>query len=137
MLLTTPVYAHQNDIQVIMDTYKWFNQISGDNKIPISAKEDAEHFSGDAKMITNGKLVCEGIAAHLAHFHELNTHFSSMQINLDELDWRQADDRIYLTYTIAAKNHQQQPIKIYVMGYMTIKNQRITLFNEIVHKEMI
>lgn len=86
-------------------------------------------------MITNNKLVCEGIQEHYDHFIELNKHYKLMQVDIDSIDWRKSGDRIYLNYLINAKDFNNQTSKIYIMGYMVVKNEKIVLFNEIVHQE--
>ena len=136
MLLNTPIYAKTSEFQVVKDTYKWFNKIANEQRMPFSKEDVAKYFSNDAKMITNNKLVCEGVQQHYEHFVELNKHYKLMQIDIDSIDWQKAGDRIYLNYLIYAKDTNDQTSKIYVMGYMVVKNGKIILFNEIIHQEM-
>lgn len=134
--LNSPIFAADN-IQIIKDTFNWFNQISGENGKPFNEKAVADHFSSDAKMFTNGKLVCQGIAEHYQHFLDLNAHFRYMHVDFDNMDWRQIGNRVYLHYVIEAEDLHQKALKIHVMGYMVIKNNKINLFNEIIHQEMV
>lgn len=137
MLLNTPIPAIASETDVVIKAFKWFNHISSENRPPFSKSDVAKHFSEDAKMITNNKLVCEGVKEHYDHFVELNNHYQSLQADVDSIDMRKAGDRIYLHYVINAKDLNNQKSKIHVMGYMVVKNERIILFNEIIHKELI
>lgn len=136
MLLSTSIQAIASETDVVINAFKWFNQISNEKRAPYSISDVAKHFSDDAKMITNNKLVCKGINEHYDHFVELNNHYQWLQADIDSIDLRKSDDRIYLHYTINAKDLNDQTSKIHVMGYMVVKNNKIALFNEIIHKEL-
>lgn len=135
MLFNPAIYAITSEFRVVNDTYNWFNKIATEERIPFSKEDVAKYFSNGAKMITNNKLVCEGIQEHYDHFVELNKHFKSLQVNIDSIDWQKEGDRIYLHYLINAKDLNNQTSKIYVMGYMVVENEKIVLFNEIIHQE--
>lgn len=136
MLLSTPIQTLASESDVVINTFKWFNQISSEKRSPYDMNDVAKHFSEDAKMITNNKLVCKGIKEHYDHFIELNDHYQSLQVDIESIDLRKAGDRIYLHYVINAKDLNHQTSKIHVMGYMVVKNEKIALFNEIIHKEL-
>ncbi|MBS0289351.1 MAG: hypothetical protein JSS07_04860 [Proteobacteria bacterium] len=121
-----------SDIKVVLDTYRWFNQIASEKRESFTQEAVAKHFSQDAKMITNDKLVCTGIKEHYDHFIELNDHYAFLHVDVDKIDARQCGDRVYLHYTLEGKNAKNEPVKILVMGYMIVKNNRVAYFNEVI-----
>jgi len=123
------------DKEVILDTFKWFNEISSKKRQGFSQEDVAKHFANDAKMLTNDKLVCTGINAHYDHFIELNRHYAFLRANVENMDIHQSGDRYYLHYTIEGESTQAKPVKMHIMGYMVVHDHRITLFNEIVAKD--
>lgn len=129
--LSSFVFANTPEMQVVKDTFAWFNQISSEARLPFTQEDVAEHFRKDARMITNNKLACEGIAGHFDHFVDLNQHYKSMQVDLNNLDMHQVGDRVYLDYAINSVNNKRQPIKIHIMGYMVVQDKRIKLFKEV------
>ncbi|MBI2792384.1 MAG: hypothetical protein HYX61_10540 [Gammaproteobacteria bacterium] len=133
--LSSIAFANTTEMQVVKDTFAWFNQISSTERQPFTQKDIAQHFTKDAKMITNNKLACEGIAGHFDHFVELNQHYKIMKVDINSIDMRQAGDRVYLDYAIDSVDDKQQNTKIHVMGYMEVQNNRIKLFKEIVSFE--
>jgi hypothetical protein len=134
--LSTFTFASSSKVQVVKDTFAWFNQISSAERKPFTEKDIAEHFASDAKMITNNKLACEGIAGHFDHFIALNHHYKTMHVDIDKIDMHEAGDRIYLDYAINSINANQQEIKIHIMGYMVVQDNRIKLFKEVASFDM-
>lgn len=133
--LSSFAFANTPQMQVVKDTFIWFNQISSEARVPFNQEDVSKHFTTDAKMITNNKLACEGIAGHFDHFLELNQHYKTMKVDINRIDMRQAGDRVYLDYAINGVNDKQQHTTIHVMGYMEVENNRIKLFKEIVSFE--
>jgi len=130
-------YAHTPEEKTVLDTFTWFNQIADIKRQPFNQEHIAAHFSKEAKMITNNKLVCEGIKQHLEHFLDLNRHYESMQVDINNIDMHNIGNRVYLDYTIHAVNIKHQAKKIHVMGYMEVKNNRISLFKGVIATEMV
>ncbi len=130
-------FAYSKEEKTILETFAWFNQISDVKRAAFNQDDIAAHFAKDAKMITNNKIACQGIAQHFEHFITLNQHFESMHVELNNIDMHQQGDRVYLDYSIDVVNDKHQAQKIHVMGYMVVKNQRITLFKEVAVFETI
>lgn len=137
MILNTAIDANASELQVVKETYKWFNKISSEKRMPFSYNDVANHFSTDAKMIMNNKLVCEGIQGHYNHFVELNDHYKLLHVDIDSMDLQQAGERVYLNFVMNAKDWNNQQSKIHVMGYMIVKNERIVSFKELVFHEVV
>lgn len=130
-------HALSSEEKTVLDAFAWFNQISDYKRLPFNQEDIAAHFSNEAKMITNNKLVCEGIVQHFEHFLEINRHYESMQVDIKNIEMHKKGNRIYLDYTINAVNDKHQAQKIHIMGYMVVKNNRITLFKEVVATETL
>lgn len=124
-------FAYSNEERTVLDTFAWFNQISDVKREPFDHNSIAAHFSPDAKMITNNKVACQGIAEHFEHFVEINKHFESMYVDLNNIEMHSHGDRVYLDYIIHAVNEKHQAQKLHIMGYMVVKDKRITLFKEV------
>ncbi|MCS5711977.1 hypothetical protein [Candidatus Berkiella aquae] len=137
MLLSTTIEAKASELQVVKDTYKWFNQISSEKRMAFSQNDVAKYFSSDAQMITNAKLACEGIQGHYDHFLELNNHYKILHVDIDAMDLQQAGERVYLNFVMNAKDWNNLESKIHVMGYMIVKNERIVSFNELFFHEVV
>lgn len=122
--------------EIVKSTFVWFNSISrADNPASYTAKDVSLHFTDQAQMITNEKLVCTGIAEHLAHFQELNAHYTSMQADIDNMEMHELEDKIFLRYTIHVEDKNKQKLKIRIMGYMQIKDNKVNKFVEVIAKE--
>ena len=137
-LITFIGYAQTSNktkrIEHVQATYDWFNQILAEDKtkrLPITKEAIKQYFSDDAKMITNGKLSCEGIEEHYLHFFEFLKKFKSMRVNpLKSIEATQ--DKIWLHYTLDLESVDSKKETILVMGYMEFKDNKIALFDEVI-----
>lgn len=67
-------------IDIVMATFKWFNEVMAKPDHVITREEVEQRFATDARMIANGQLKCAGVDAHLKHFQELRTRLKSLKI---------------------------------------------------------
>tara|TARA_R110002110_G_scaffold415809_1_gene656473 strand:+ start:9106 stop:9582 length:477 start_codon:yes stop_codon:yes gene_type:complete len=117
----------------VLKTFAWFNQhTTPDSQLVLSKDMVAEYFTKDAKMITNGQLVCSGIDEHLIHFREFQEKLYSMQIG-EFIHVAAKEDKVYLRYTINIEKAKNQKDTVHVAGYMTLQNGKISEFNEVIH----
>lgn len=124
--------------EVVKSTFIWFNTISrADKSVPYTAQDVSVYFTDQAKMITNEKLVCTGIAEHLTHFQELNAHYKFLQANIDEMEMHELADKVFLRYTIDGEDLNKKKFKIRIMGYMQIKDNKVDKFVEVISKEFV
>lgn len=142
LLLCAQSYAGQyvnketqmQNIEHVKQAYQWFATHSPKaphEKTKFTKEDVAKYFTEDAKMVTNGKLVCEGIEEHFDHFIELQDHVISMQPS--EFNSIEANgDKVWLHYTIDVEKRDHSKETILVMGYMTLKDGKISHFEEVI-----
>lgn len=136
LALGKPIMSDINQ-QAIINTFMWFNRISSEQRTTFSENDIAKFFDKDAQMITNGKLVCQGIKEHFDHFVELNDHYKFLHADVSKMDIQKSGNRFYLHYLIQGKDNEGNTVIVHVMGYMVLKNQKIVLFNEVISKQIV
>lgn len=121
------------NVSQVQKTFAWFNQqIQKEVKVKkVSKAEVSQYFAEDARMVTNGKLVCKGIDEHTEHFVEFQEKFASMR----STPFKQIEakgDKVWLQYSINIEHRDGRVEDIQIMGYMRLKEGKITHFEELV-----
>lgn len=114
-------------------TFEWFNQqVRNETNVKKVLKaEVAEYFAEDARMVTNGKLICDGIDEHTEHFVEFQEKFASMYaMPFKQIEAK--DDKVWLHYSINIEHRDSRVEAIQIMGYMQLKEGKIAHFEELV-----
>lgn len=97
----------------------------------VSKAEVSQYFSKNARMVTNGKLVCNGIDEHVQHFIEFQEKFLSMRaMPFKEIEAK--NDKVWLQYSINIEHLDGHVENIQVMGYMRLKKGKIMHFEELI-----
>lgn len=114
-------------------TFQWFNQqIQKEGKVKkVSNAEVAQYFAEDARMVTNGKLICAGVDEHTTHFVEFQEKFASMH----STPFKQIEakgDKVWLQYSINIEHRDGRVEDVQIMGYMQLKEGKIAHFEELV-----
>ncbi len=119
----------------VLKTFAWFNQHStSGSKLVLSKKMIADYFNDDAVMVTNGKLACKGIDEHFTHFVEFQDKLKSMKTG-EFFNVSAKGDNVYLHYTLNVEKLNGDKDLIHVAGYMTLKNDKISAFHEVIHHD--
>lgn len=132
--LTTHAQSYKDaNTQAVYQTYEWFNNISKAPKTYLTRENVAKHFTKDAQMITNNKVICTGVDEHYDHFVELMEHFDEIYVPIDEIMAISHGDMVFLDYALHGKQKDGSNEIIHVMGYMVVKDGKIALFKEVIH----
>lgn len=113
--------------------FQWFNQqMQKEGKLKrVSTAEVAQYFAEDARMVTNGKLICAGVDEHTAHFVEFQEKFASMHSRpFKQIEAK--DDKVWLQYSINIEHRDGHVEDVQIMGYMQLKEGKISHFEELV-----
>lgn len=120
---------------VIVNTYQYINSIMSDKDKPITENDLKKYFTPDITMITNDKKVLTGYSALLNHFQGIRTKILA-QTHFPLSEILAVDNKIIVKYNIDF--HQQD--KIYpmnVIAIMTIKNNKIEKWDEVVYSNFL
>jgi len=132
---STASKQEQANTAQVLKTFAWFNQHSTPrSKLVLSKKMIAEYFNEDAVMVTNGKVACKGIEEHFTHFVEFQDKLKSMKTG-EFFNVSAKGDKVYLHYTLHVEKLTGDKDLVHVAGYMTLKNNKISAFNEVIHHE--
>lgn len=124
-----------DEITHVINTFQWFNQQVTENRdarIKLTLEDVGRYFSENAVMITNGKIVCQGLEEHYQHFVEFQQKFKSMQTAMPFKVIESNNNKVWLHYTIDTVDNTGKKDAILVMGYMQLAQGKIDRFEELI-----
>jgi hypothetical protein len=126
--------AEAANVAVLKRSYAWANQVMGTKRDPIVLADIETFFAAEAEMVTNDKMKCKGLQAHLKHFQEIQS--KTRNVVFDPFEITVADeDRVGVYFKIHVEYCDGRKTRIFVAGFFRLSNEKIVNFTEIAHFE--
>ena len=133
--LGTPVFAEQNDANVLVRMFDWWNAAM---KTPDGLTEQAfrEYYTEDAAIIINGNELVRGIKPMVEHFRGAQARIESVEIVLpfEEEFESESGDHIFTYHLVRTRVDGADQLS-HLMGYAVVEDDRISLINFVRHNQ--
>ena len=133
--LGTPVFAEQNDANVLVRMFDWWNAAM---KTPDGLTEEAfrEYYTEDAAIIINGNELVRGIKPMVEHFRGAQARIESVEIVLpfEEEFESESGDHIFTYHLVRTRVDGADQLS-HLMGYAVVEDGRISLINFVRHNQ--
>ncbi|WP_417450310.1 hypothetical protein [Kordiimonas sp.] len=127
LLYATPATANQSSSNIMVEMFNWWNEAF---KIEGSFTPEAfgKHFTDDAVMIIDGSVRATGLKELSRNFNRIQGSVESVIIKMPPIESFRQGDRIF-TYHKELVHHQGQDSTGYVMGYVVVRDGKISKIN--------
>ena len=121
-----------DNIALLRSSYEWANRVMNGQGHKVTHEDVAGFFAPDASMVTNNKVKCKGLAAHIKHFEEIQKKASSVVFHPFEIIVAQGD-RVGVYFTIDVKYADGRDAKIFIAGFFLVCEGKIRNFTEVAY----
>jgi hypothetical protein len=122
------------NVALLRRCYEWANRLMSGAGHPVTRHDVEQFFAPDASMVTNDTLKCQGVAAHVKHFEEIQKKTRSVLFHPFEIVVARGE-RVGVYFKIDVKYADGRDAKIFIAGFFLVRNQRIADFTEVAHSD--
>lgn len=118
-------------LNIIYDFFKQFKTWCSRSPATPSVEELEKYLSRNLQMFNNGQLVVKGSANYLDRLKKFQKKYSNFQISEPIEEPTVCDNQAVLYYKLDLTTHDGQHKQVYIMGQLTIEDNKISRWIEV------
>jgi hypothetical protein len=126
--------VEMENVALLKSSYEWANRVMSGDGLKVNLEDVERFFASDATMVTNDKMKCKGLDAHVKHFQEIQKKAASVVFHPFEITVAQGE-RVGAYFKIDVKYADGRTATIFIAGFFLIRNGKIRNFTEVAHFE--
>lgn len=110
--------------------FDWFESLPGGGVV-VDRASVGKFWTDDARMVTNEKVMCDGIDDLVHHFEQFPSRFAEVTIQRPYLEFVESGDKVAAEYLIEGTSHEHEIGTFHIMAIFTVRDGRIAQMREI------
>lgn len=122
-------------LSIIYDFFNQFKTWCGRSPVTPSMEELEKYLSRNLQMFNNGQLVVKSSANYLDRLKKFQKKYSNFQISEPIEEPTVYDNQAVLYYKLDLTTHDGQHKQVYIMGQLTIEDNKISRWIEVTNEK--